>query len=161
MEAELIFACLLSLSGIGAALLLVARLSLADRNLRNLRLSAFDLRLRENTRRLNALLVAENAKLIAKGIDQGSILLQGGHRALADVTLGILQLFPATREHARIVRDTHNLISDGLYGVFREVNRQIGGSIAENLKNAKPQPKRKADARKRGRVKARIKKKKP
>ncbi len=94
--------------------------------------------------KLNAILLAENARLVAKGIDQGSLIMQGGHKVLSEVTFGLLQLFPVTREHAKIVKDTHNLISEGLYGAFRVVSKQVGDNIAESMKAERPATKKKS-----------------
>ncbi len=139
--------------GILGALWTLNRLKHAEARVRALRLEVMDRKTTIRAAELNAILLAENAKLVAKGIDQGSLIMQGGHKVLSEVTFGLLQLFPVTREHAKIVKDTHNLISEGLYGAFREVSRQVGGNIAEKLKEAKPQKRRAVLARKRARAK--------
>ncbi len=154
---QILMACCLSLTGIGFAMLLIARLRVAEMTTRATRLTALDMRIHLRTRDLNAILVAENAKLVAKGIDQGSLYLETGHRVVSEVTFGLLQLFPATRGRAQTIRDTHNAISTGIYGAFREINKHIGGSIAEGLKNA-PAPAQKKSTSAVKRVRARVKK---
>lgn len=134
--------------GVAAALFIIGRIRHAEARVRALRLEVMDRKTTAQAAKLNAILLAENARLVAKGIDQGSLIMQGGHKVLSEVTFGLLQLFPVTREHAKIVKDTHNLISEGLFGAFREVSRQVGGNIAEKLKEAKPKKRRTGLARK-------------
>lgn len=139
--------------GIAAALFVIGRIRHAEARVRALRLEVMDRKTTAQAAKLNAILLAENARLVAKGIDQGSLIMQGGSKVLSEVTFGLLQLFPVTREHAKIVKDTHNLISEGLFGAFREVSKQVGGNIAEKLKVAKPQKRRIGLARRRARAK--------
>jgi|GEM_PF-3508992 len=139
--------------GIAAALFVIGRIRHAEARVRALRLEVMDRKTTAQAAKLNAILLAENARLVAKGIDQGSLIMQGGSKVLSEVTFGLLQLFPVTREHAKIVKDTHNLISEGLFGAFREVSKQVGGNIAEKLKEATPQKRRIGLARKRARAK--------
>lgn len=137
---QIICACI---AGI-AALWLIGRLRHSEARVRALRLEVMDRKSTARAAQLNAILLAENAKLVAKGIDQGSLIMQGGHKVLSEVTFGLLQLFPVTREHAKIVRDTHNLISEGLYGAFRQVSKQVGNNIAASIKAERPAAKKKS-----------------
>jgi hypothetical protein len=160
MTAEEVFTLVLACIGISGAAILIARMARAERRLRSLRLSTLETRTRRRAQQLNAILVAENAKLVAKGIDQGSILMQGGHRLISDVTFALLDLIPATRAHARVVRETHNLVSTGLYGAFREINRQVTGRLAEKRERPKAARKKPTKRQKvRDRVKKRVAKK--
>lgn len=146
--------------GVAGTAVLVMRMSRAERRLRSLRLSAFELRIRRRTQQLDAILVAENARLVARGIDQGSILMQGGHRLISEVTFALLDRIPATRTRARAVREAHNLVSAGLYGAVREINRQVTGRMAASLQE--PAASRRSSARLRkvhNRVKKRVAKK--
>lgn len=139
-------------AGIAVAFYIAGRIRHAEARVRALRLEVMDRKTTAQAAKLNAILLAENARLVAKGIDQGSLIMQGGSKVLSEVTFGLLQLFPVTREHAKIVKDTHNLISEGLFGAFREVTKQVGGNIAEKLKEAKPKKRRSGLARKRARA---------
>ena len=160
MTYEEILTLILAGIGLAAAVILLGRMARSERQLRSLRLSALDLRTRSRAQQLNATLLAENAKLVAKGIDQGSILMQGGHRLISDVTFALLDLIPATRAHARVVRETHNLVSTGLYGALREINRQVTDRVAENLEKPKTAHKKASKRQKvRDRVKKRVAKK--
>lgn len=134
--------------GIFTALVIIARLKHAEARVRSLRLEVMDRKTTVRAADLNAILLAENAQLVAKGIDQGSLIMQGSHKVISEVTFGLLQLFPVTREHAKIVRETHNMISEGLYGAFREVSKHVGGNIAAKLKEGKPKTKRTGLAKK-------------
>ncbi len=138
MTYEEILALILAGTGIAASIILLRRMARSERRLRSVRLSALDLRTRSRAQQLNAILVAENARLVAKGIDQGTILLKDGHRAISEVTFALLDLIPATRAHAKMVRETHNLISTGLYGAFREINRHVTDRVADNMAQPKP-----------------------
>ncbi len=140
-------------TGTLAALWLIGRLRHSEARVRALRLEVMDRKSTARAAQLNAILLGENAMLVAKGIDQASLIMQGGHKVLSEVTFGLLQLFPVTREHAKIVKDTHNLISAGLYGAFREVSKQMGGNIAGKLKEGKPKKRRSGFARKRVKAK--------
>ena len=141
---QTVITCTFAVAGTALAAFLILRLRAAERELRAVRLAALDLRLRLRTNELNATLVAENARLIGKGIDQGSLYLETGHRVVSEVTFGLLQLFPATRGRAQQIKETHNAISQGIYGAFREINKHVGGSIAEGLKQAAPRIKKAA-----------------
>ncbi|MBS0618930.1 MAG: hypothetical protein JSR44_12125 [Spirochaetes bacterium] len=128
----------LLIATVGAAIYLIHVLRRARNFNRSVRLETLELTAALKGTELGKILLAENAKLIARGIDQGALFLQGGHRVISDVTFGILQLLPATRKHAKIVEETYNFISTGIYGAFREINRHVGGNIAEKIKSAKP-----------------------
>lgn len=130
--------------GVAVALFIIGRIRHAEARVRALRLEVMDRKTTAQAAKLNAILLAENARLVAKGIDQGSLIMQGGHKVLSEVTFGLLQLFPVTREHAKIVKDTHNLISEGLYGAFRVVSKQVGDNIAESIKAEQPAAKKKS-----------------
>lgn len=157
---QLILACCICLSGIGVALLLIANLRKAGMSVRAGRLAVLDARMQVSTKKLNAILAAENAQLVAKGIDQGSLFLQAGHRVVSEVTFGLLQLFPSTRGHAQQIKDVHHAISSGIYSTIREINKQVGSNIADSLKNTKPHAKKTVRKRVAAKVRARITRKK-
>jgi len=134
---------------VGAAVFLaafVAAVRKSERRLRALRLDALELRMQLRGAALNKILIGENGKLVARGIDQGSLFIETGHRVVSEVTFGLLQLFPTTRGRAYQIRETHNAISQGIYGAFREINRQVGGSIAEGLRKGRPAKKKPVSA---------------
>jgi hypothetical protein len=115
-----------------ASVILVALVRARARN-REGRMELMALRSLVQARALNAILLSENAKLVSKGIDKGSLFLQAGHKTISEVTFGILQLFPATQDTAKIVREAHNNISDQLYGVFRSLNQKVGETVADKV----------------------------
>lgn len=133
-----------SLLTICAAFATLALLRKGEKFVRGLRLETLALRSNVKALTLAKVLAAENTRLVAKGIDQSSLLLQGSHRAISDVAFAFLELLPQTRGSLSVARETHNIVSAGLYGVFREVNRHVGEKIASNIerkKNAVPQNK--------------------
>lgn len=131
MTATVLF--IASLLTVCAAVLTLTLLRRAEKMLRGVRLETLSLRSNAKALLLARLLAAENTRLVAKGIDQGSLFLQGSHRAISDVAFAFLELLPSTRGSATVARETHNLISAGLYGVFREVNRHVGEKIASDI----------------------------
>ncbi len=136
----------LSLAGTVFVVFLGAAMRKSEQRLRALRLDALELRMQLRGAALNKILIGENAKLVARGIDQGSLFIETGHRVVSEVTFGLLQLFPTTRGRAHQIRETHNAISQGIYGAFREINRQVGGSIAEGLRKERPAKKKPVSA---------------
>jgi len=137
---------LLATFGIAAAGILVLsfRQSLAEA--RALRLAILAQRSRLQNIRLGKILVAENAKLVAKGVDHGALFLNAGASTVANLTYGILELIPATRGKARSVREKHMEIGEGITGALRAVNKHVGDRIAENIQKTPRRRKRRRRA---------------
>jgi len=133
-----IFLSACTLCGILLALVMIFRFRAAEASVRGIRLTVLQQRTSHQAKRLSRIIAAENTRLVAKGIDQGSLFLQGSHRVISEITFGILKLFPATQGFAQGAKETHDLVSEGLYGAFRQVSEHVGKNIAENLKKPKP-----------------------
>lgn len=149
----------ISVAGILFALMLIPVLKKSRARIRSLRLQILAERSTIQNHRLSQLLVAENAKLIGKGIDQGAMFLNAGHKTVSDLTYGLLELFPATRGKAREIREKHMQISEGIAQAFRAVNKHVGERIAEGIKN--PRRAKKGKKPSRPQVKRRLKKSRP
>lgn len=59
-------------------------------------------------------------------VDVGTDTVREVHMGISRATFGVLAAIPATRDTARVVRHTHDLISDSVYGSIRTVNRVTG-----------------------------------
>ncbi|MBX3723682.1 MAG: hypothetical protein KF713_17685 [Turneriella sp.] len=129
----------LALGGVVSALIGIRWLRNAEAEVRSLRLAVLGKRTDVRGAALNRTIAAENAKLVAKGIDQGTLFLQGGHRLIADVTFAILQLMPSTRDSAAAARERHDEIAGNIYGAFRGISQHVGEKIAEDLQQQKTQ----------------------
>jgi hypothetical protein len=55
------------------------------------------------------------------------------HRGIASIPFGILEAIPATRDTTKVVRQTHDLISDTVYGTIGAVNKGIGSLLRSGL----------------------------
>ncbi|MEQ1438492.1 hypothetical protein AAG565_03945 [Fontimonas sp. SYSU GA230001] len=78
-------------------------------------------RLREMQNRL-----AGAQRLAETAIDTGTATVRAVHRGISRIPFGILEAIPVTRDATRIVRQTHDLISDAVYGTIRGVNKAAG-----------------------------------
>lgn len=156
---HLVMTLFLSATGILFALMLTALLKKSRARVRSLRLQILAERSAMQNTRLGQLLVAENTKLIGKGIDQGAMFLNAGHKTVSSLTYGILELFPATRGKSREIREKHMQITDGITQAFRAVNKHVGERIAEGIKEAKPAKNKRKPVR--GLARRRVKKSRP
>ena len=68
----------------------------------------------------------------------GTQTVRAIHRGIAAIPFGILESIPATRDTTRIVRASHDLISDAVYGTIGAVNRGVGASLRGGLKAGAP-----------------------
>jgi len=85
------------------------------------RLRLAELERLQDARRVAALqLVAEHA------VEGGTRATQLVHYGIASIPFGILEALPPTRAVTRVVRVTHNVIADSVYGAISAVNRGLG-----------------------------------
>ncbi len=59
-------------------------------------------------------------------IDTGAATVRAVHLGIAAIPFGILEAIPATRDASKVVRRTHDLISEAVYGSIRGVNKVVG-----------------------------------
>lgn len=65
-------------------------------------------------------------QLTETAIDTGAATVRAVHLGIARIPFGILESIPVTRDASRIVRQTHDLISEAVYGTIRGVNKTAG-----------------------------------
>lgn len=70
--------------------------------------------------------VAGAQQLAETVIDTGTATVRAVHLGIARIPFGILESIPVTRDATRIVRQTHDIISDAVYGTIRGVNKAAG-----------------------------------
>lgn len=78
-------------------------------------------------------------------VSGGTKTVRTVHRGIASIPFGILEAIPATRDTTRVVRQTHDLISDTVYGTIGAVNKGIGSLLRSGL-SPPPGPAGDADA---------------
>ena len=131
----------IAIAGALFALAIIPVLKKSRARVRSLRLQILAERSAMQNTRLGQLLVAENTKLIGKGIDQGTLFISAGHRTVSNLTYGLLELFPATRGKSREIREKHMQISEGITHALRAVNKHVGDRIADGIEKATPRKK--------------------
>jgi len=81
--------------------------------------------------------LAEVQRLAEFTIDTGADVVRAVHESIAAIPFDVLDAVPATRDVSRVVRRTHNLISDAVYGSIKGVNKVLGGATRTVLKAPK------------------------
>lgn len=64
-------------------------------------------------------------------IDAGTSAVRAVHMGIAGIPFGILEAVPATRDATRVVRQTHDVIANAVYGSIKGANR-IAGVVARS-----------------------------
>lgn len=64
--------------------------------------------------------------LTERAVEVGTETVREVHMGISGATFGILDAIPVTRDTARIVRHTHDLISESVYGSIRTSNKVAG-----------------------------------
>ncbi len=72
-------------------------------------------------------------------IDTGASAVRAVHFGIAEIPFGILEAVPATRDATRVVRQTHDVIANAVYGSIKGANR-IAGLLARNALTAGQRP---------------------
>ncbi len=72
-------------------------------------------------------------------IDAGTSAVRAVHFGIAEIPFGILEAVPATRDATRVVRQTHDVIANAVYGSIKGANR-IAGLLARNTLTAGQRP---------------------
>lgn len=80
--------------------------------------------------------LAQAQQISESAVALGTGVVRGVHRGIAAIPFGILEAIPATRDTTRIVRRTHDLISDAVYGSIGAVNRGVGVKLREGLQSS-------------------------
>lgn len=82
--------------------------------------------------------LAEAQRLAEAAVWGGTHTVRAVHRGIAAIPFGILEAIPATRDVTRVVRASHDLISDAVYGSIDLVNRGVGAGLRAGLKAGLP-----------------------
>ncbi len=90
--------------------------------------------------------IAEAQQLTETAVDVGTQAVRQIHFSIAAIPFGILEAMPATRDTTRVVRQTHDVIADAVYGTIRGVNKLTGHAARGALGIRRPSGTRK-DAR--------------
>ena len=73
--------------------------------------------------------LADVQKIAEGTVEGGTRAVQFVHRGIAAIPFTILEAIPPTRPAARVVRVTHDLIADSVYGAISLANRGLGRLI--------------------------------
>ncbi|MGQ0620264.1 MAG: hypothetical protein ACT4QA_10135 [Panacagrimonas sp.] len=77
--------------------------------------------------------IVEAQRMAEYAVAGGTELVRAVHRGIAAIPFSVLEAIPVTRDTARVVRKTHDLISDAVYGTIKGVNRGIGVGVRLGL----------------------------
>jgi hypothetical protein len=72
-------------------------------------------------------------------IDAGTSAVRAVHMGIAGIPFGILEAVPATRDATRVVRQTHDVIANAVYGSIKGANR-FAGILARGALGAGQRP---------------------
>lgn len=72
-------------------------------------------------------------RLSEAAVSGGTAAVQAIHKGIAAIPFAILESIPAARDTTRIVRSSHDLISDAVYGTIKAVNSGIGAGLRAGI----------------------------
>ena len=78
--------------------------------------------------------LADVQRLSEAAVSGGTLTVRAIHKGIAAIPFGVLEAIPVTRDTTRIVRASHDLISDAVYGTIDAVNRGVGAGLRARLK---------------------------
>ena len=78
--------------------------------------------------------LADVQRLSEAAVSGGTLTVRAIHKGIAAIPFAVLEAIPATRDTTRIVRASHDLISDAVYGTIDAVNRGVGAGLRAGLK---------------------------
>lgn len=79
--------------------------------------------------------LADMQRLTESAVGGSTMVVRAVHKGIASIPFTILESIPATRDTTRVVRITHDLISDAVYGTLGAVNRGVGAKLREGLQS--------------------------
>lgn len=86
--------------------------------------------------------IAGAQQLAETAIDTGAATVRAVHLGISRIPFGILESIPVTRDTTRVVRQTHDLISEAVYGSIRGINK-AAGHVTRTALGVPPAPARK------------------
>ncbi|MES0872421.1 hypothetical protein [Sinimarinibacterium thermocellulolyticum] len=70
--------------------------------------------------------IAETQQLAETAVEAGTEAVRRIHFGIAAIPFGILGALAVTRDAARVVRQSHDVIADAVYGTIRGINKLTG-----------------------------------
>lgn len=123
LEAVLLFAA----AGLSAAIWQLSRVNAAAIQTHADRLRRCGALLVELRRRIEQQQrITEAQQLTETAVDVGTQVVRQIHFGIAAIPFGILEAMPVTRDTTRVVRHTHDVIANAVYGTIRGVNKLTG-----------------------------------
>lgn len=77
--------------------------------------------------------LSDAQRLSEAAVSGGTLTVRAIHKGIAAIPFTILENIPVTRDTTRIVRISHDLISDAVYGTIDAVNRGVGAGLRAGL----------------------------
>ena len=110
---------------------------------RALRLQCESHLLHVSSQQAELLLLADNQSQLLEAqekledtIDTTTAIVRTLHKGIAAIPFGILEVIPVTRHTTKVVRGTHDLISDVVYSSISIVNKTSGKVIRKGIGKA-------------------------
>lgn len=87
----------------------------------------------------NHQLLVDTQELLEEGIEGTTATVRAIHKGIASIPFGILEAIPVTRDTTRVVRGTHDIISDVVYSGISAANKTSGKVIRKGIGATKGQ----------------------
>lgn len=84
--------------------------------------------------------ILEAQEMLESTIHGTTATVRAIHLGIAAIPFGILEAIPVTRNTTKVVRGTHNLISDAVYSSISVANRASGVAIRKGIGEIEQQP---------------------
>ncbi|MDD9893770.1 MAG: hypothetical protein OXT49_09750 [Gammaproteobacteria bacterium] len=81
----------------------------------------------------NHQLLVDTQELLEEGIEGTTATVRAIHKGIASIPFGILEAIPVTRDTTRVVRGTHDIISDVVYSGISAANKTSGKVIRKGI----------------------------
>ena len=81
----------------------------------------------------NHQLLVDTQELLEESIEGTTATVRAIHKGIASIPFGILEAIPVTRDTTRVVRGTHDIISDVVYSSISTANKTSGKVIRKGI----------------------------
>lgn len=81
----------------------------------------------------NHQLLVDTQEILEESIEGTTATVRAIHKGIASIPFGILEAIPVTRDTTRVVRGTHDLISDVVYSSISVANKTSGKVIRKGI----------------------------
>lgn len=100
----------------------------------------------EQAARIAALEALHDTQQLAEhAVATGTAVVREVHKGIADIPFSVLESIPGTRAPAKVLRELHDSISEGVYGALSNLNKAVGRELRKGVPLAE-KPAAKADA---------------